>query len=88
MNDSNLGDGAVILMHDIHGPSVDAALRLICIVAGAQKATGALPVRFPQQTVRPLDSLQYCSKEPERMLRKLLTVRRLPFSGRFHTAIP
>ena len=29
MNDSNLGDGAVILMHDIHGPSVDAALRLI-----------------------------------------------------------
>ena len=29
MNDSNLGDGAVILMHDIHKPSVDAALRLI-----------------------------------------------------------
>lgn len=29
MNDDNLGDGAIILMHDIHGPSVDAALRLI-----------------------------------------------------------
>ena len=29
MNDSNLGDGAIILMHDIHEPSVEAALRLI-----------------------------------------------------------
>ena len=30
-NDSNLGD-LFILMHDIHGPSVDAALRLIPIL--------------------------------------------------------
>lgn len=29
MNDSGLQDGAVILMHDIHEPSVEAALRLI-----------------------------------------------------------
>ena len=29
MNDSGLQDGAVILMHDIHEPSVEAAIRLI-----------------------------------------------------------
>ena len=29
MNDSGLGDGSIILMHDIHEPSVEAAIRLI-----------------------------------------------------------